>query len=64
MTCASCVHSIESNVMKVKGVLSASVSLDTQKGKFTFKPSVTGPRDIIEHIQVSFRSIVYSERFE
>ncbi|XP_065578024.1 copper-transporting ATPase 1-like isoform X2 [Artemia franciscana] len=51
MTCASCVHSIESNVMKVKGVLSASVSLGTQKGKFTFKPSVTGPRDIIEHIQ-------------
>lgn len=51
MTCASCVHKIEMDVSKLKGVVSAKVALTTQKGKFTFDPEVTGPRDIIEAVQ-------------
>ncbi|XP_049528714.1 copper-transporting ATPase 2-like [Dermacentor silvarum] len=36
MTCASCVHAIETNICKLTGVTSASVSLATQKGRFFF----------------------------
>ena len=52
MTCASCVHSIESNLLRQPGVLTASVALATERGKVTFDPSVTGPRDIIDTIKV------------
>lgn len=51
MTCASCVHSIESNILKLQGVVSAMVALSTQRGQFKFDPEVTGPRDIIEAIR-------------
>ena len=50
MTCSSCVHKIESNTMKVAGVLSARVALTTHSGKFKYDPEVTGPRNIIEAI--------------
>lgn len=50
MTCASCVHKIESNIAKMPGILSAKVALTTQKGKFKYDPEVTGPRHIIETI--------------
>ncbi|KRT84534.1 hydrolase, partial [Oryctes borbonicus] len=50
MTCASCVHKIESNIAKMPGVMVAQVALTTQKGKFKFDPEVTGPRHIIEAI--------------
>uniref|UniRef100_A0A224YW83 P-type Cu(+) transporter n=1 Tax=Rhipicephalus zambeziensis TaxID=60191 RepID=A0A224YW83_9ACAR len=50
MTCASCVHAIETNVCKLPGVASASVSLATQKGRFSFDPEKTGPRQILERI--------------
>ena len=53
MTCTSCVHSIESHVLKLKGVKTASVALSTQRGKFTFDHSDVGPRDIMKCIQVS-----------
>ncbi|KAH7985121.1 hypothetical protein HPB52_024312 [Rhipicephalus sanguineus] len=51
MTCASCVHAIETNVCKLPGVASASVSLATQKGRFFFDPERTGPRQILERIK-------------
>lgn len=51
MTCASCVHAIETNVCKLPGVASASVSLATQKGRFFFNPEQTGPRQILERIK-------------
>ncbi|CAL4140417.1 unnamed protein product, partial [Meganyctiphanes norvegica] len=50
MTCSSCVHAIESNVMKCKGVRSAVVALATERGKFSFDPAITGARDIIDAI--------------
>lgn len=50
MTCSSCVHAIESNVSKLAGVTSASVSLGTQKGRFVFDPEKTGPRQILDKI--------------
>lgn len=53
MTCASCVGSIEKAVLGIPGVTSASVSLATQKGSFSFDPDVVGPRAIVEAIEVS-----------
>lgn len=51
MTCASCVHKIESNVAKLAGVHSAQVALTTHRGKFTYDPEATGPRTLIEAIE-------------
>ncbi|XP_052076803.1 copper-transporting ATPase 1-like isoform X2 [Mytilus californianus] len=51
MTCSSCVHLIESTLIKEKGVLTASVALATNKGRFTFDTEITGPRDIIDKIK-------------
>ncbi|KAG1658461.1 Copper-transporting ATPase 1 [Nymphon striatum] len=42
MTCASCVNNIEKNLVKQNGVLSASVSLSTQQGRFEFDPEDLG----------------------
>ncbi|XP_052470901.1 copper-transporting ATPase 1 [Carassius gibelio] len=51
MTCASCVHKIESNLTKQKGVLYASVALATNKAHIRYDPEVTGPRDVIRWIE-------------
>lgn len=51
MTCASCVGSIESAVLRHRGVTRASIVLATQKGRFMFDPEITGPRDIIQIIE-------------
>lgn len=56
MTCSSCVHTIESNISKRNGLISASVALATSKGRFKFNPELTGPRDIMNAIQVVFTS--------
>jgi len=51
MTCASCVHLIESNLKKRPGIISASVALSTQKGKFVYDTEQMGPRTILEVIK-------------
>ncbi|KAK6633615.1 hypothetical protein RUM44_004222 [Polyplax serrata] len=50
MTCSSCVNKIETSVKKLEGVISASVALTTQRGKFKYDLEKTGPRDIIQVI--------------
>lgn len=52
MTCASCVHKIESNLTKEKGIIYASVALATNKAHIKFDSEVIGPRDIIKLIEV------------
>ncbi|XP_033829401.1 copper-transporting ATPase 1 [Periophthalmus magnuspinnatus] len=51
MTCASCVHKIESSLMKVKGIIYASVALATNKAHIKYDAEIMGPRDIIKHIE-------------
>ncbi|NWJ00778.1 ATP7B ATPase, partial [Crypturellus undulatus] len=51
MTCASCVHNIESRLMRASGIFYASVALATCKAHVQFDPEVTGPRDIIKIIE-------------
>lgn len=52
MTCASCVHNIESKLTTTKGILGASVALATKKAQVQFDPEVIGARDIIKIIEV------------
>ncbi|XP_076850232.1 copper-transporting ATPase 1 [Brachyhypopomus gauderio] len=51
MTCASCVHKIESNLTKQKGIVYASVALATNKAHVKYDPEVTGPRDVIRLLE-------------
>uniref|UniRef100_UPI00398F31DE copper-transporting ATPase 1 n=1 Tax=Pristiophorus japonicus TaxID=55135 RepID=UPI00398F31DE len=51
MTCASCVHNIESTLMKTKGILYTSVALATNKAHIKFDPECIGPRDVIKCIE-------------
>ncbi|XP_075346162.1 copper-transporting ATPase 2 isoform X2 [Mycteria americana] len=51
MTCASCVHNIESKLMRTNGISYASVALATCKAHIQFDPEITGPRDIIKIIE-------------
>ncbi|KAL8172965.1 UNVERIFIED_CONTAM: ATPase Cu transporting protein 7B [Gekko kuhli] len=51
MTCASCVHNIESRLAKTPGIFDASVVLATSKARVRFDPEVIGPRDIIKIIE-------------
>nr|XP_033800911.1 copper-transporting ATPase 1 isoform X2 [Geotrypetes seraphini] len=51
MSCASCVHKIESTLMKTKGVLYSSVALATNKAHIKYDPEIVGPRDIMKIIQ-------------
>ncbi|XP_078544951.1 copper-transporting ATPase 1-like isoform X2 [Lissotriton helveticus] len=51
MTCASCVHKIESTLMKVEGVQYSSVALATNKAHIKYDPEVVGPRDIMKIIK-------------
>ncbi|XP_045695203.1 copper-transporting ATPase 2 [Phyllostomus hastatus] len=51
MTCASCVHNIESRLRRTKGVTHASVALATSKAHVKFDPEITGPRDIVRIIE-------------
>nr|XP_020474916.1 copper-transporting ATPase 1 [Monopterus albus]XP_020474917.1 copper-transporting ATPase 1 [Monopterus albus]XP_020474918.1 copper-transporting ATPase 1 [Monopterus albus] len=51
MTCASCVHKIESSLMREKGILYASVALATNKAHIKFDSEIIGSRDIIKLIK-------------
>ncbi|KAJ7418100.1 ATPase copper transporting beta [Willisornis vidua] len=51
MTCASCVHNIESKLMRTSGIFYASVALATCKAHIQFDPEIIGPRDIINIIK-------------
>ncbi|KAM4860036.1 copper-transporting ATPase 2 isoform 2-T3 [Thomomys bottae] len=51
MTCASCVHNIESKLTRTNGITYASVALATSKAHVKFDPEIIGPRDIIKIIE-------------
>ncbi|XP_010020841.1 PREDICTED: copper-transporting ATPase 1-like, partial [Nestor notabilis] len=51
MTCASCVHKIESTLMKTNGVLYCSVALATNKAHIKYDPETIGPRDVIQVVK-------------
>uniref|UniRef100_A0AAY4C3A1 Copper-transporting ATPase 2 n=1 Tax=Denticeps clupeoides TaxID=299321 RepID=A0AAY4C3A1_9TELE len=51
MTCASCVHNIETRLRSSRGIQEASVSLATNKAHVKFDPEVLGARDIIRIIE-------------
>jgi Cu+-exporting ATPase len=50
MTCSSCVNRIQNVLKKFPGVISVSVVLATNSGKFKYETMKTGPRSIIERI--------------
>ncbi|XP_071980464.1 copper-transporting ATPase 1 [Engystomops pustulosus] len=50
MTCASCVHKIESCLMKTRGVQYSSVALATNKAHIKYDPEIIGPRDLMKII--------------
>ncbi|KAM8953948.1 copper-transporting ATPase 1 isoform 2-T2 [Pelodytes ibericus] len=50
MTCASCVHKIESYLVKTKGVVYCSVALATNKAHIKYDPEIIGPRDLMKII--------------
>lgn len=56
MTCASCVHKIESKLGSRRGVVAVSVSLATGRAQVHHHPEVVGARDILAIIQVPTRS--------
>ncbi|KAM3857089.1 copper-transporting ATPase 2 [Diretmus argenteus] len=65
MTCASCVHNIESRLTATKGILGASVALATQKAQIQFDPDVLGARDIIRTIEsIGFGARLLQAGFE
>uniref|UniRef100_T1GNY9 HMA domain-containing protein n=1 Tax=Megaselia scalaris TaxID=36166 RepID=T1GNY9_MEGSC len=51
MTCSSCIHKVESSVLKIPGILSAAVALTTKRGKFKYYSDKCGPRNICEVIE-------------
>ncbi|XP_040888505.1 copper-transporting ATPase 2 [Toxotes jaculatrix] len=65
MTCASCVHNIESKLITTKGILGASVALATKKAQIQFDPEELGPRDIIRIVQsLGFEASLVKEGFK
>ncbi|XP_004399512.1 PREDICTED: copper-transporting ATPase 2 isoform X3 [Odobenus rosmarus divergens] len=51
MTCASCVHNIESKLTRTNGITYASVALATSKAHVKFDPEIIGARDIVRIIE-------------
>ncbi|MHA2328297.1 MAG: heavy metal translocating P-type ATPase [Candidatus Hodarchaeales archaeon] len=50
MTCANCVNTIESALIKQDGILKASVNLATEKAQVTFDPRIISEREIVDTI--------------
>lgn len=59
MTCASCVHKIESTLTKQRGIFYCSVALATNKAHIKYDPEIIGPRDIIHTIEVSSKTCYF-----
>ena len=53
MTCSSCVHLIERTLHSTRGVIQARVALTTSHATVEFDPSLIGPRDVLNVINVS-----------
>uniref|UniRef100_H3CZ42 Copper-transporting ATPase 2 n=1 Tax=Tetraodon nigroviridis TaxID=99883 RepID=H3CZ42_TETNG len=51
MTCASCVHKIESKLRSTPGVMAATVSLATNRAQVRYHPEAVGARDLLAIIQ-------------
>ncbi|XP_006820394.1 copper-transporting ATPase 1-like [Saccoglossus kowalevskii] len=51
MTCSSCVHAIETTLMKRAGIKYASVALATSSAKVAYDADAIGPRDIVEIVE-------------
>ncbi|XP_051782211.1 copper-transporting ATPase 2 isoform X2 [Erpetoichthys calabaricus] len=51
MTCASCVHNIESRLMRTSGILYTSVALATNTAHVKYDSEILGARDIIRIIE-------------
>ncbi|GAA5968159.1 hypothetical protein JCM11641_003753 [Rhodosporidiobolus odoratus] len=52
MTCGACVASIESNLRSTPGIISAVVSLATERASITYDPAVlAGVRDIVDLVE-------------
>ena len=52
MTSAADVSLIEGQMMKRPGMVSAVVTLANSKGRFTYDTEATGPRNVIDAVQV------------
>jgi Cu+-exporting ATPase len=62
MTCASCVHAIESGLENLSGVSSVSVNLMTETGTIQHNPNLIGAREIVEAISHLGFSAFVSDR--
>lgn len=51
MTCASCVSTVEKNLLNVEGVQEASVNLMTEKATITYDPSLTSVKTLIDTVE-------------
>ncbi|KAK4058582.1 Cu(2+)-transporting P-type ATPase [Microbotryomycetes sp. JL221] len=63
MTCGACVASIENNLTSTRGILSAVVSLATERAVITYDPAIIrGPRDIVDLIEdTGFDAVLTSD---
>ncbi|CAH8517667.1 unnamed protein product [Schistosoma turkestanicum] len=51
MTCSSCVHTIEQNLLKLKGVHSVLVALIAMKAEIVYEPNVITVKQLIKQIE-------------
>ncbi|CAH8580494.1 unnamed protein product [Schistosoma bovis] len=51
MTCSSCVHNIEQNLLKLKGVHSALVALIAMKAEIIYEPTLITVKQLIKKIE-------------